>query len=130
MTTIDDIFDDEEDRAQFVRPIPSRKADMVDKFVSPCLPPEGQTRELLTILGEECAEVIQRASKALRFGVEEAQPGQPYSNAERIGHELGDLVEVMDRLIDLGVIPADAIEHGRQNKRRQLAKFMQTQAAE
>lgn len=102
---------------------------MTDKFVSPCLPPEGVPRELLTILGEEGAEVIQRASKALRFGIEEVQPGQPYSNAERIGHELGDLIEVMDRLIDLAVIPADAIEHGRQNKRRQLAKFMQSTPA-
>jgi hypothetical protein len=36
------------------------------------------TREqhLLTILAEECGEVVQRASKAIRFGLDESQPGQ------------------------------------------------------
>jgi hypothetical protein len=32
---------------------------------------------LMTIAMEECAEVAQRVSKAVRFGMEEIQPGQP-----------------------------------------------------
>ena len=49
---------------------------------------------LLTILAEECAEVAQRVSKALRFGVLEVQPGQEKTNAERIVEELIDLKAV------------------------------------
>jgi hypothetical protein len=49
---------------------------------------------LLTCLAEECAEVAQRVSKALRFGLDEVQPGQDLTNAQRISEELRDLVAV------------------------------------
>ena len=44
------------------------------------------TREehLLTIVAEECNEVAQRATKALRFSLEEIEPGQEFSNRERL----------------------------------------------
>jgi hypothetical protein len=50
---------------------------------------------LLTIVAEECAEVAQRASKALRFGLDEIQPGQPLTNAERIMEEFDYLYAVI-----------------------------------
>jgi len=50
---------------------------------------------LLTIIGEECAEVHQRCSKALRFGLQEVQPGQSLTNAQRIIQEFNDLVTVV-----------------------------------
>jgi len=53
---------------------------------------------LLTIAGEEGAEVTQRASKALRFSVDEIQPGQPDTNAERLIREFWDLCTVMRML--------------------------------
>ena len=102
---------------------------MTERFVSPCSPPEGHIRELLTILIEEAAEVQQRATKALRFGVEEVQPGQNYSNAERLALEIGDMLELVDRLTHASVVPTGTIMIGRENKRRQLAKFMQTDPA-
>lgn len=51
------------------------------------------TRQELVLnqLAEECAEVAQRVSKALRFGLDEVQPGQSLTNAERILSELVDL---------------------------------------
>ena len=55
---------------------------------------------LLSCLAEECAEVAQRVSKALRFGLEEVQPGQPFTNAERIVYELIDLKAVVGMLED------------------------------
>lgn len=58
---------------------------------------------LLTILAEECAEVAQRISKALRFGLEEVQPGQELTNAERISQELSDLHAVAEMLCEEGV---------------------------
>lgn len=57
---------------------------------------------LLTILGEECNEIGQRASKALRFGLSEIQPGQPLTNAERIVEEYADLQGVIEMLVDEG----------------------------
>ncbi len=55
---------------------------------------------LLVILMEECAEVAQRASKALRFGLTEIQPGQALTNAQRIEYELGDLYTIHEMLKD------------------------------
>lgn len=49
---------------------------------------------LLTCLAEECCEVGQRVSKALRFGLKEVQSGQTLTNAERIEIELVDLVTI------------------------------------
>jgi NTP pyrophosphatase (non-canonical NTP hydrolase) len=56
---------------------------------------------LLSILGEECAEVAQRTSKAARFGMDEVQPGQALTNEERIWQELNDLVAVAAMIQDM-----------------------------
>ncbi len=53
---------------------------------------------LLVVLAEECAEVAQRAAKAVRFGLAEVQPGQEDNNARRIERELGDLLAVVELL--------------------------------
>jgi len=100
---------------------------MPDKFISPERPPEGLDRELLTVLSEECCEVGQRVCKALRFGVAEVQPGQPMSNAQRIADELGDLLGVMDALMERGVLSDTDIELARAVKRVKLARFLQSQ---
>lgn len=47
---------------------------------------------LLDLLMEECAEVIQRASKQLRFGRDEVQPGQQAANHERLRDEILDVL--------------------------------------
>lgn len=64
---------------------------------------------LLIILAEECSEVIKEVSKALRFGLNDKEPGQSYTNAERITLELSELrgvQELCERegLIDLGML--------------------------
>lgn len=103
------------------------KEDMMsEKFVSPCPPPTPHERELLEILIEECAEVQQRATKMLRFGVQEVQPSQPLTNAQRLAREYGDVIEVSERLMQIGLVPEEDVIIGRANKRRQLAKYMQT----
>lgn len=98
---------------------------MTDKFVSPCSPPTAYQNEIATILAEECAEVIQRATKLQRFGVEEVQPGQPFDNAHRLGLEVGDLLEVIDKAIEAGVVCAEGVKVGRVNKQAQLKRFLQ-----
>ena len=108
-----------------------------DRFVSPHKPPDGAERELLVVLSEEVVEVIreacdigQRSAKTLRFGLAEVQPGQDRDNAERLGLEIGDLYEVVDRLVARGVIPEAAIAAGKRRKRDQLAKFLQSDMGE
>lgn len=56
------------------------------------------TEHFLTILGEECAETAQRASKAVRFGLAEIQPGQFEDNRRRLERELAELVAVSELL--------------------------------
>jgi len=54
---------------------------------------------LLTILGEECAELHQEASKALRFGIDE-QRDLPTSNCERMQKEFNDVLALIEMLND------------------------------
>lgn len=73
-----------------------------DKFISPCSQPEGVERELLVILQEEALEVAHRISKALRFGLEEIQPGQPLTNLQRIFEEMADMEAVTEIMGERG----------------------------
>ncbi len=71
---------------------------------------------LLTCLIEECVEVAHRASKALRFGLNEVQVEQPKrrpndgkTNEERLADELGDLFAIVEMLEDLGFKRTDTV---------------------
>lgn len=98
---------------------------MSAKYVTPCTLPSEHERELLTILIEECAEVQQRATKLLRFGASEVQPGQEKTNSERLANEIGDMVHMVTLLDQVGLIPNHAVQAGMRNKQKQLARFMQ-----
>jgi hypothetical protein len=85
------------------------------------------TEHLLICMSEECAEISEqcsrlavRISKALRFGLDEVQPGQLLSNAERIAGELADLIAVAEMLEDAGDITRKSIDA----KKTKLCKFM------
>lgn len=65
---------------------------------------------LLTIIMEECAEVAQRASKALRFGLTEIQPDQDLSNAERVMVEFDDLLAAIQMCQDANLLPSRSPE--------------------
>lgn len=100
---------------------------MADRYVTPEELPTPHQCEVLAILIEECAEVIQRATKMLRFGIEETQPGQEYTNRERLGHEVGDVSEMIDMACRAGLMTNLDICVGRSRKRRQLEVYMQTE---
>ena len=78
------------------------------------------TREehLLTIVAEECNEVAQRATKALRFSLEEIEPGQEHTNRERLFQEFGDLIAVLRMLFpeDFDHIPFTEWQKNKQEK--------------
>jgi NTP pyrophosphatase (non-canonical NTP hydrolase) len=83
-----------------------------------------RTEHLLWILAEECAEVAQRASKAARFGVNEIQPGQTETNAERLSHEMNDLIGVAQLLADEGALAVSADQDEVAAKRAKVEKFL------
>lgn len=72
-----------------------------------------RTEYLLVCLAEECNEVAQRVTKALRFGMEDVQPGQDRSNGQRIVDELADLfatlevVSVTDKILPMAMSGAE-----------------------
>ena len=63
---------------------------------------------LLTILGEEGAEIAQIVSKINRFGLEEVNVLEPDGpdNRDRLVDELNDLLAVADLLVEDGIIPS------------------------
>lgn len=60
---------------------------------------------LLVFLSEECLEVAHIVSKALRFGLQDIEPGQPFTNAQRIKQESTDIVAVMELVEEAGLLP-------------------------
>jgi NTP pyrophosphatase (non-canonical NTP hydrolase) len=58
------------------------------------------TKEILTILQEECAEVIVEVSKCFRFGPDQMMEGMNVTNMQRLQKELGDLQAMIELLVD------------------------------
>jgi NTP pyrophosphatase (non-canonical NTP hydrolase) len=61
------------------------------------------TKEILTILQEECAEVIVEVSKCFRFGPDQMMEGLEVTNIQRLQKELGDLLAMVELLTDNNV---------------------------
>jgi NTP pyrophosphatase (non-canonical NTP hydrolase) len=78
------------------------------------------TNEVMDILQEECAEVIQAVSKIRRFGIDNHKPGKPKTNREHLEEELGDLYAMIDILQELDIVSWDGIEKAAEAKREKL----------
>ena len=78
---------------------------------------------LFACLIEECAEVSQRATKALRFGALEVQPGQRKHNITRLSEEFNDLLAVAQMVNEYhnGLIPD---QKHIDKKKRKILKYM------
>jgi NTP pyrophosphatase (non-canonical NTP hydrolase) len=72
------------------------------------------TREILTILIEECAEVIQAASKIQRFGWDGEWKGE--TNQTALERELGDLICMIALLVKCGAVDQNQLDIFRENK--------------
>jgi NTP pyrophosphatase (non-canonical NTP hydrolase) len=81
---------------------------------------EKQTKEVMDILQEECAEVIQAVSKVSRFGLDNKKPGKPLTNKEHLEVELGDLLAMIDILEDLKIIDPDNVTKAKMAKFEKL----------
>ena len=60
-------------------------------------------RETLLILMEECAEVAQAISKCFRFGPDQLKPGKERTNINMLEEEIGDLMAMVELLVDCNV---------------------------
>lgn len=86
-----------------------------------------RSEHLLTCLSEECAEVSQRVSKALRFGLSEIQIDQDKTNAQRIEEELCDLFAVVAILEDEGILKTEQYDLPEwiEKKRAKIERYME-----
>lgn len=80
--------------------------------------------EALCILQAKCAEVIQVVSKIYRFGAETRWPftGSP-RNVDLLEEELGDLLAMMEILVDEGLIRREKIQLASHRKKLKLKEF-------
>ena len=78
-------------------------------------------KEILLITQEECAEVTQAISKVFRFGIDAEHNGA--TNRERLEEEVGDLLCMIDLLIENDIIGALWVEKARKEKREKLRKW-------
>lgn len=84
-----------------------------------------RTEHLLACLSEECAEVSHRVGKALRFGLDEVQVGQGFTNAERISQEITDLLVIADILSAEGLVPYPKdVDEAKRAKRAKVERWM------
>lgn len=84
---------------------------------------DNKVREVMNILSEECAEVIQAISKCHRFGLNNVKPGKPKTNLQHLEEELGDLLAMIDILKDLSIIDNNALEEAKVAKIEKLKKW-------
>ena len=74
-----------------------------------------KTNEALVILQEECAEVIQEVSKCFRFGIDNLnKDGVLHSTT--LNMEVGDMLALVDILINQGVLDRDVLEFAKESK--------------
>ena len=80
-------------------------------------------KEVMDILQEECAEVIQAVSKISRFGIDNVKPGKPKTNREHLEEELGDMLAMIDIMLELGIVTLSNLEVAKQAKIEKLKKW-------
>jgi len=79
--------------------------------------------EILDILQEECAEVIQSISKCRRFGMDNVYLKESGTQRENLVKEIGDVVAMIELLKQHGVVTESEITVAKQNKFNKLRKW-------
>lgn len=83
-----------------------------------------ETKEILLILQEECAEVTQAISKIFRFGPDQIKPGKDRTNIQMLQEELGDLLAMIELLVDENVgVDNQGLEHAKYQKFNKLKRW-------
>jgi NTP pyrophosphatase (non-canonical NTP hydrolase) len=82
------------------------------------------TREIILILSEECAEVAKEVSKIMRFGPDQIKPGKDKTNIQVLEEELGDLLAMIELLVDKDIgVTNEGLELAKKAKFEKLKKW-------
>jgi NTP pyrophosphatase (non-canonical NTP hydrolase) len=79
--------------------------------------------ECLRITQEEAAEVIQAISKVLRFGMDGVHPERTETNGEHLEEELGDILAMVDILMEVGVASWGNVNAAKRRKFEKLKRW-------
>jgi len=79
---------------------------------------DNETKEIFCIAQEECAEVTQAISKVFRFGMDSVHNNR--TNKERLEEETGDLLAMIDIMIEKCIISDTNVNGARIAKREKL----------
>jgi len=87
----------------------------------------GQTREqiqeTLDILQEECAEAIVEVSKIRRFGLDTLHYKSGVKHSTMLEMEVGDVLAMVDILVEQGILDRDGLEVAAENKKLKLQQW-------
>ncbi len=103
---------------------------MPDRYIPNGTPLTPWETEILTVLMEEAAEVIQAASKLIRFGKENRPGPDAVPNTMVLGLEVGDLEEMLSLANYVGLVSTEDINAGMIRKRARFRKYSQHMPAE
>jgi NTP pyrophosphatase (non-canonical NTP hydrolase) len=84
---------------------------------------DNKTKEVMDILQEECAEVIVAVSKISRFGIDNYKPGKPKTNREHLEEEIGDVLAMIDIMLEKNVISLEHLEDAKAAKIEKLKQW-------
>jgi len=79
--------------------------------------------EVMDILQEECAEVVQAVSKIRRFGIDNAKPNTQYTNRDHLEDEIGDLLAMIDILMVNDIVSWGHLHQAKRAKIEKLKKW-------
>ena len=80
-------------------------------------------QEALDILQEECGEVIVEVSKCRRFGLDSLHYKTGIKHSAMLETEVGDVLAMIDILIEQGVLDPAILEISKDNKKEKLKKW-------
>ena len=86
-------------------------------------PNPNKTAEALGILQEECAEVIVEVSKIARFGIDSIHYKSGVKHSTMLEMEVGDVLAMIDILIEQGVLDQDGLDNAKENKKLKLQQW-------
>lgn len=82
---------------------------------------QNKDKQILLITQEECAEVTQAISKCFRFGFDSEYNGK--TNHQRLTEEVGDLLCMINLMIENKIIPEMATYNASFAKRHKLEQW-------
>jgi NTP pyrophosphatase (non-canonical NTP hydrolase) len=82
-----------------------------------------QVQEALDILQEECGEVIVEVSKCRRFGLDSLHYKTGIKHATMLELEVGDVLALVDILIDQGILDTNTLDIAKEAKKEKLKQW-------